>query len=73
MSPQQIALETCSKFHVVGIRSTGERVNISEHDDQQAAERTFSLMQVSGTFSELFIECDGKQLLTWGFSAVRDH
>jgi len=72
MSLHKEALETASIFHVVGTRTTGERVMISEHVGLPLAEKTLSLMQRSGNYSEIFIECDGKRLSSWGSSTPRD-
>jgi hypothetical protein len=73
MSLHQEALETASIFHVVGTRTTGERVMISEHVGLPVAEKIVSVTQRSGNFSEIFIECDGKRLSSWGASTLRDH
>ncbi len=72
MSLHQEALETASIFHVVGTRTTGERVMLSEHVGLPAAEKSLSLMQSSGNYSEIFIECDGKRLSSWGSSSLRE-
>jgi hypothetical protein len=45
---------------------------ISEHVRLPVAEKTLSVMQSSGNFSEIFIECDGKRLSSWGMSPPRD-
>jgi hypothetical protein len=68
MSLHKEALASASIFHVVGTRTTGERVMISEQVDLPVAEKTLSLMQSSGNYSEIFIECDGKRLSSWGSS-----
>jgi len=62
MSPLQATLETGSIYHVVGTRANGERVTISEHVDPCVAEKILSLIQSTGRYSEIFIECDGKRL-----------
>ena len=36
--------------------------------DLPVAEKTLSLMQSSGDYTEIFIECDGKRLSSWGSS-----
>ena len=64
MSLQQAILETASIYDVVGTRATGERVMISEHVDLSVAEKILSLMQNSGNYSEIFVECDGERLST---------
>jgi len=72
MSLHQEALETASIFHVVGTRPTGERVMISEHARLPVAEKILSVMERSGNYSEIFIECDGKRLSSWGASTPGD-
>jgi hypothetical protein len=62
MSLHKEALKTASIFHVVGTRTTGERVMISEDVDLPVAKKTLSLMQQSGNYSEIFIERDGERL-----------
>ena len=61
MSIQQ-ATEAPSIYRVVGKRPTGERVEISETADLAAAERVMSLMWTTATYSDIFIECNGKRL-----------
>ena len=63
MSLHEAVVETGSSvYHVVGTRPTGERVMISEHLDLTVAEQILSLMESTGCYSEIFMECDGKRL-----------
>jgi len=55
-------LEAGSIYHVVGTRATGERVVISEHVDPCVAETILSLICSTGSYSDIFIEVDGKRL-----------
>ncbi len=64
MSLQQAALETGLIYHVVGLRTTGERVMISEHFDLTVAEKVLSLIKSTGNYSEIFVECNGERLPT---------
>jgi hypothetical protein len=61
MSLQQ-TLEAGSTYQVVGTRPTGERVVISKHVDPCVAEQILSLIQSTGSYSDIFIEVDGKRL-----------
>ena len=58
----QATVETQSIYHVVGMRVSGERVEITETADVAVAEKVVSLMWGSVNYSDIFIECDGKRL-----------
>jgi hypothetical protein len=62
MSIHQTTVEAPSIYRVVGRRPTGERVEISQTADLAAAERVMSLMWTTATYSDIFIECNGKRL-----------
>jgi hypothetical protein len=66
MSIHQPALESGAIYQVVGTRTTGEQVMISERVDRTVAEMIRSLMQSSGHYSDIFIECDGTRLASHG-------
>jgi hypothetical protein len=60
MSIQQAALD--SMYRVVGTRTTGERVMMTERVDLPVAEKILSLLEGSTNYTEIFIECNGERL-----------
>jgi hypothetical protein len=62
MSLQHAALETGLIYQVVGTRATGQHVTISHHFDLAVAEEVLSLMESTGDYIDMFIECDGERL-----------
>jgi hypothetical protein len=61
MSIHEATVETQSIYHVVGRRTTGEQVVISESADLAAAETIVALMWGTEHYGDIFIECDGEQ------------
>ena len=62
MATHQATAEAPSKYRVVGMRPTGERVEISETADLAAADKIMSVMWTTAQYSDIFIECNGKRL-----------
>jgi len=60
MSLHQAALD--SVYRVVGTRTTGERVMMTERVDLPVAEKILSLLEGSPSYIDIFIECNGERL-----------
>ena len=58
----QTTIETEPIYHVIARRATGERVEISETSELVVAVTVLSLMRGTATYSDIFIECNGKRL-----------
>jgi len=51
-----VEMNSPPKFRVVGIRTIGERVVISQHASREAAERVVSVIQFGSQYSEIIID-----------------
>jgi hypothetical protein len=49
-------------YQLVGMRATGEKVIMSEHFNLAVARKVLSFVQYTGSYAEIFIECNGKRL-----------
>ncbi|MBI3866461.1 MAG: hypothetical protein HY290_31660 [Planctomycetia bacterium] len=49
-------MSTRERFRVVGVRSNGKRVVISQHDSREVAEKVVRLIEFGSPFKELLIE-----------------